>query len=123
MSAAEPPQGANSAPAGGSAAAKPRAWGDHTSRYDPSAPRAVFGLLAVAMAATTMALFVVLPAQVEAVDGQRDAVTAGEPLPQSDLRVASNAACTDTRCTCAALEAYPLRDRRGSATRVAGPAR
>jgi len=32
MSAAEPPQGANSAPAGGSAAAKPRAWGDHTSR-------------------------------------------------------------------------------------------
>jgi eukaryotic-like serine/threonine-protein kinase len=123
MSAAEPPQGANSAPAGGSAAAKPRAWGDHTSRYDPSAPRAVFGLLAVAMAATTMALFVVLPAQVEAVDGQRDAVTAGEPLPQSDLRIASNAACTDTRCTCAALEAYPLRDRRGSATRVAGPAR
>jgi predicted Zn finger-like uncharacterized protein len=31
MSAAEPPQGANSAPAGGSAAAKPQAWGDHTS--------------------------------------------------------------------------------------------
>jgi hypothetical protein len=93
------------------------------SRYEPSAPRAVFGLLAVAMAATTMALFVVLPAQVEAVDGQRDAVTAGEPLPQSDLRIASNAACTDTRCTCAALEAYPLRDRRGSATRVSGPAR
>jgi len=31
MSAAEPPQGANSAPAGGSAAAQPQAWGDHTS--------------------------------------------------------------------------------------------
>ena len=31
MSAAEPPQGANSAPAGGSAAAKPQARGDHTS--------------------------------------------------------------------------------------------
>src|SRR5882672_2827078 len=31
MSAAEPPQGANSAPAGGSAAAKPQAWGDHIS--------------------------------------------------------------------------------------------
>ena len=31
MSAAEPPQGANSAPAGVSAAAKPQAWGDHTS--------------------------------------------------------------------------------------------
>jgi predicted Zn finger-like uncharacterized protein len=31
MSAAEPPQGANSAPAGGSAAAKPQAWGGHTS--------------------------------------------------------------------------------------------
>ena len=31
MSAAEPPQGANSAPPGGSAAAKPQAWGDHTS--------------------------------------------------------------------------------------------
>ena len=31
MSAAEPPQGANSAPAGGSAAAKPPAWGGHTS--------------------------------------------------------------------------------------------
>jgi len=31
MSAAGPPQGANSAPAGGSAAAKPQAWGDHPS--------------------------------------------------------------------------------------------
>jgi L-threonate 2-dehydrogenase len=31
MSAEEPPQGANSDPAGGSAAAKPQAWGDHTS--------------------------------------------------------------------------------------------
>jgi squalene-associated FAD-dependent desaturase len=31
MSAAEPPQGANSASRGGSAAAKPQAWGDHTS--------------------------------------------------------------------------------------------
>jgi len=31
LSAAEPPQGANSAPTGGSAAAKPRAWGDHAS--------------------------------------------------------------------------------------------
>jgi ABC-2 type transport system permease protein len=30
-SAAEPPQSANSAPPGGSEAAKPRAWGDHTS--------------------------------------------------------------------------------------------
>ena len=29
MSAAGPPQGANSAPAGGSAAAEPQAWGDH----------------------------------------------------------------------------------------------
>src|SRR5690242_2799016 len=29
MSAAEPPQSANSAPSGGSAAAKPQAWGDH----------------------------------------------------------------------------------------------
>ena len=34
-SAAEPPQGANSAPAGGSAAAKPQAWGDHTSAAEP----------------------------------------------------------------------------------------
>jgi branched-chain amino acid transport system ATP-binding protein len=31
MSAAGPSQGANSAPAGGSAAAQPQAWGDHTS--------------------------------------------------------------------------------------------
>ena len=31
VSAAEPPQGSNSAPAGGSAAAQPQAWGDHTS--------------------------------------------------------------------------------------------
>ena len=36
MSAAEPRQGANSAPAGGSAAEKPQAWGDHTST--PSSP-------------------------------------------------------------------------------------
>jgi len=34
VSAAEPPQSANSAPAGGSEAAKPRAWGDHTSIAD-----------------------------------------------------------------------------------------
>ena len=31
MSAAEPPRGANSAPPGGSAAAQPQAWWDHTS--------------------------------------------------------------------------------------------
>ena len=36
MSAAEPPQGANSAPPGGSAAAQPQAWGDHTSAAAPS---------------------------------------------------------------------------------------
>jgi ABC-2 type transport system permease protein len=35
MSAAEPPQGANSAPVGGSAAAKPQAWGGHTSAAEP----------------------------------------------------------------------------------------
>src|SRR6476469_4162346 len=35
MSAAEPPQGANPAPAGGSAAAKPQAWGDHTNGNRP----------------------------------------------------------------------------------------
>jgi guanine deaminase len=35
MSAAEPPQGANSAPVGGSAAAKPQAWGDHASAAGP----------------------------------------------------------------------------------------
>ena len=32
MSAEGPPRGANSAPAGGSAAAKRQAWGDHASR-------------------------------------------------------------------------------------------
>ena len=35
MSAAEPPRGANSAPAEGSAAAKPQAWGGHTSAAEP----------------------------------------------------------------------------------------
>ena len=35
MSAAEPPQGANSAPPGGSEAVKPRAWGKHTSAAEP----------------------------------------------------------------------------------------
>jgi guanine deaminase len=35
MSAAGPPQGANRAPAGGSAAAKPQAWGDHASAAGP----------------------------------------------------------------------------------------
>lgn len=92
-------------------------------RYEPSAPRAVFGLLAVAMAATTMAVFVVLPAQVEAVDGQADAVTAGAPVPQSDLRVASNAAHNDVPCSRAALEARELRDNRESPIRMAGRAR
>jgi hypothetical protein len=42
MSAAEPPQGANSAPAGGSAAAKPQAWGTHTSTAGYSSRSAVF---------------------------------------------------------------------------------
>jgi hypothetical protein len=37
MSAAGPPQSANSTPAGGSAAAKPQAWGDHTSA--PGGPK------------------------------------------------------------------------------------
>jgi len=36
MSAAGPPQGANSSPTGGSAAAQPQAWGDHTSVSWPS---------------------------------------------------------------------------------------
>jgi len=35
MSAAGPPESANSAPPGGSAAAKPQAWGDHTSAAKP----------------------------------------------------------------------------------------
>ena len=35
MSAAEPPQSANSAPLGGSEAAEPRAWGEHTSAAEP----------------------------------------------------------------------------------------
>jgi branched-chain amino acid transport system ATP-binding protein len=35
MRAAEPPQGAHSAPAGGSEAAKPQAWGDHASLSAP----------------------------------------------------------------------------------------
>src|SRR5690242_14911623 len=37
-SAAEPPQSANSAPSGGSEAAKPRAWGDHTSAQRTGEP-------------------------------------------------------------------------------------
>lgn len=41
MSAAGPSRGAHSAPAGGSEAAKPRAWGDHTS-----VPRAALALIA-----------------------------------------------------------------------------
>ena len=35
MSAARPSEGANSAPLGGSAAAKPQAWGDHMSAARP----------------------------------------------------------------------------------------
>jgi guanine deaminase len=38
MSAAGPPQGANRAPSGGSAAAKPQAWGDHASASSGSTP-------------------------------------------------------------------------------------
>ena len=93
------------------------------SRYEPSAPRAVFGLLAVAMAATTMAMFVVLPAQVEAVEGQADAVTAGARVPQADLRVAANAVHNDVPCSRVALEVHELRDNRESPMRMAGRAR
>jgi hypothetical protein len=35
MSAAGPPQGANYSPSGGSAAAQPQAWGEHTSAAGP----------------------------------------------------------------------------------------
>ena len=93
------------------------------SRYDPSAPRAIFGLLAVAMAATTMAVFVVLPAQVEAVAGQPYAAMASDPTPQPNLRVASNAAHDATRCSRPALEARRLRDNSERPTRIAGAVR
>jgi hypothetical protein len=43
--------------------------------YQPSGLRAVFGLMAVVMAATTLGVLVVLPAQVEAVDSQPYVVT------------------------------------------------
>jgi general secretion pathway protein E len=46
MSAAGPPQSANSAPAGGSAAAKPQAWGDHISARIPYAFSRAHGVLA-----------------------------------------------------------------------------
>jgi hypothetical protein len=54
MSAAGPSQGANRAPAGGSAAAKPQAWGDHTSAAGPSqgANRAPAGGSEAAIAAS-----------------------------------------------------------------------
>jgi len=42
MSAAGPPQGAN-APAGGSAAAKPQAWGDHIATGPPQGANAPAG--------------------------------------------------------------------------------
>jgi len=93
------------------------------NRYEPSMPRAIVGLLAVAMAATTMAVFVVLPAQVKAVDGQPYVAMASDPAPRSNLRVASNAAHDDTPCSRPALEARQLRDNSESPTRIAGPAR
>jgi general secretion pathway protein E len=46
MSAAGPPQSANSAPAGGSAAAKSQAWGDHISARIPYAFSRAHGVLA-----------------------------------------------------------------------------
>ena len=52
MSAAEPPQGANSAPAGGSAAAKPQAWGGHTS--GDHIRKGLLGLFFVALLATPL---------------------------------------------------------------------
>ena len=51
MSAAGPPQSANSAPSGGSAAAKPQAWGDHTSTHASTALDADAGSHAVAVVA------------------------------------------------------------------------
>jgi len=50
MSAAEPPQGANRAPAGGSAAAKPQAWGGQTSAAEP--PQGASRALSLALAAS-----------------------------------------------------------------------
>ena len=56
MRSAKPPQGSNSAPAGGSEAAQPRAWGDHINAqaakrvlaridlFDPPAPARFFGV-------------------------------------------------------------------------------
>ena len=44
-------------------------------RYEPSAPRAALGAMALALAATAIGVFVVLPAQVEAVDNPPAVVT------------------------------------------------
>lgn len=44
-------------------------------RYEPSAPRAALGLMALALAATAIGVFVVLPAQVEAVDNPASVMT------------------------------------------------
>ena len=81
MSAAGPPQGANRAPSGGSAAAKPQAWGDHTSaglapsawiaRFAPLVPAGANVLDVAAGRGRHARLFAALGAQVLAVD--RDA--------------------------------------------------
>jgi hypothetical protein len=44
-------------------------------RYEPAAPRAALGMAAMAIAATTFGVFVVLPAQLEAVDNRAYAMT------------------------------------------------
>ena len=84
MSAAGPPQGANRAPSGGSAAAKPQAWGDHTSagltpsawiaRFAPLVPAGANVLDVAAGHGRHARLFAGRGAQVVAVDVDADAL-------------------------------------------------
>src|SRR6185437_1645258 len=75
---AGPPQGADCAPAGGSAAAKPQAWGDQITLADdaivdapPGGERRWAGLALVIPALVVVGLFFVLPLLLSAVGAFR----------------------------------------------------
>ena len=63
--------------------------------YEPSTPRAALGLSAVAMAAVTIGVLVVLPAKFDSVSAEPYVLGAAPPATEAPTEVAISPACND----------------------------
>jgi hypothetical protein len=65
------------------------------NRYEPSTPRAALGLTAVAMAAITMGVLVVLPAKLDSVSADRYTLAAAKGATRTPIELAISPARID----------------------------